>query len=75
MKSKKMTQLTLFYRRESHGSKTPQPGPPQRKPSTDSIEKYFNYLFILSIVESCRLRFMMFGDDYLTFNLAEIHSF
>ncbi|XP_063736508.1 transcription elongation factor A protein 3 isoform X3 [Eleginops maclovinus] len=26
-------------RRESHGSKTPQTGPPQRKPSTDSFEK------------------------------------
>ncbi|XP_037641336.1 transcription elongation factor A protein 3 isoform X8 [Sebastes umbrosus] len=26
-------------RRESHGSKTSQPGPPQRKPSTDSIER------------------------------------
>ncbi|KAM3614142.1 uncharacterized protein V6R79_010805 [Siganus canaliculatus] len=26
-------------RRESHGSKTPQPGPPQRKPSTDSTER------------------------------------
>ncbi|XP_076594428.1 transcription elongation factor A protein 3 isoform X4 [Chaetodon auriga] len=26
-------------RRESHGSKTSQPGPPQRKPSTDSTER------------------------------------
>lgn len=26
-------------RRESHGSKPPQPGPPQRKPSTDSTER------------------------------------
>ncbi|XP_045901371.1 transcription elongation factor A protein 3 isoform X9 [Micropterus dolomieu] len=26
-------------RRESHGSKTSHPGPPQRKPSTDSIER------------------------------------
>ncbi|XP_059194364.1 transcription elongation factor A protein 3 isoform X2 [Centropristis striata] len=26
-------------RRESHGSKTSQPGPPQRKPSTDSMER------------------------------------
>ncbi|XP_027143198.1 transcription elongation factor A protein 3 isoform X6 [Larimichthys crocea] len=26
-------------RRESHGSKTSQPGPPQRKPSTDSFER------------------------------------
>lgn len=46
--------LILNYRRESHGSKTPQPGPAQRKPSTDGFERYFRMsLFIIFNSGSC----------------------
>lgn len=40
--------LSLYYRRESQGSKAPQSGAPQRKPSTDSIERY-SRMFLLVI--------------------------
>lgn len=33
--------LILLSRRESQGSRSSQPGPPQRKSSTDGNERYF----------------------------------
>ncbi len=67
MASMKMMIRTLFYRRESHGSKASQPGPPQRKPSTDNTERYFKFFFNIQDIA-------IYADDTILFNLA-VHSF